>query len=74
MGTKRGRVILLESVLQPGNAPDFGKVIDLEMLAMPGGRERTADEFRALFANTGFSMTRIVPTQSPLSIVEAIVS
>ncbi len=74
MGTKRGRVILLESVLQPGNAPDFGKVIDLEMLAMPGGRERTADEFRALFANAGFSMTRIVPTQSPLSIVEAVVS
>jgi O-methyltransferase domain len=74
MGGKRGRVVLLESVLQPGNAPDFGKIIDLEMLVMPGGRERTADEFRGLFASAGFAMTRIVPTASPLSIVEAIVS
>ena len=74
MGGKRGRVILLESVLQPGNAPDFGKIIDLEMMVMPGGRERTADEFRGLFARAGFAMTRVVPTASPLSIVEAIVS
>ncbi len=74
MGGKRGRVILLESVLQPGDAPDFGKIIDLEMMVMPGGRERTADEFRGLFASAGFAMTRIVPTASPLSIVEAIVS
>ena len=66
-----GRVILLESVLTPANQPDFGKLIDLEMMLMPGGRERTADEFRALFARAGFAVTRIVPTKSPLSIVEA---
>lgn len=71
MGDRRGRVILLESVLQPGNAPDFGKIIDLEMLAMPGGRERTAEEFGALFAGAGFELTRIVPTTSPLSVIEA---
>ena len=74
MGGKRGRVILLDSVLQPGNAPDFGKIIDLEMMAMPGGRERTADEFRGLFASAGFALTRIIATASPLSIVEAVVS
>ena len=73
MGGKRGRVILLDSLLQPGNAPDFGKIIDLEMMVMPGGRERTADEFRVLFASAGFAMTRIISTQSPLSIIEAIV-
>jgi hypothetical protein len=61
-------------VLQPGNAPDFGKILDLEMMVMPGGRERTSDEFRALFASAGFAMTRIISTQSPLSIIEAIVS
>jgi hypothetical protein len=66
-----GRVILIESVIQPGNAPDLGKLIDLEMLMMPGGRERTADEFEALFAKSGFQMTRIVPTKSPLSVIEA---
>lgn len=71
MGATRGRVILLESVLPAGNAPDLGKIIDLEMLLMPGGKERTADEFEALFTRAGFELTRIVPTQSPLSVIEA---
>jgi hypothetical protein len=71
MGDKRGRVILLESVLQPGNAPDPGKLIDLEMLMMPGGRERTAEEFASLFGRAGFDLTRVVATGAPLSVVEA---
>jgi ubiquinone/menaquinone biosynthesis C-methylase UbiE len=66
-----GRVILLESVLLPANQPDFGKLIDLEMLLMPGGRERSEEEFRALFARAGYRMTRTVPTKSPLSVIEA---
>ena len=69
-----GRVILLDSVLTPANQPDFGKLIDLEMMLMPGGRERTEEEFRALFASAGFELTRVVPTQSPLSVIEAKVS
>jgi hypothetical protein len=71
MGDRKGTVILLENVLPAGNAPDFGKILDLEMLVMPGGRERTADEFKRLFAGAGFELTRIVPTRSPLSVVEA---
>ena len=66
-----GRVVLLESVLLPRNQPDFGKLIDIEMLLMPGGRERTEEEFRALFDRAGFTPTRIVPTESPLSVIEA---
>ena len=66
-----GRVILLESVLQPGNTPDFGKLINLEMLLFPGGRERTEAEWASLFRRAGFELSRIVPTQSPLSVVEA---
>ena len=65
-----GRVILLESVVAPGNQPDFAKLIDLEMLLMPGGRERTEQEFRDLFARAGFELTRIMPTKSPLSVIE----
>ncbi len=67
----RGRVILLDSVLQPGNDPDLGKLIDLEMMMMPGGRERTADEFRALFDGAGFELTHIARTESPLCVIEA---
>ena len=70
MGARSGKVILLESVIAAG--PDFGKFIDIEMLNLPGGRERSANEFRALFAGAGFEMTKIVATKSPLSVVEAV--
>ncbi len=70
-GTANGRVLLLDSVIPAGNEPDLGKVIDLEMLTYPGGRERTAAEFEALFARAGYQVRRIVPTEAPLSIVEA---
>jgi hypothetical protein len=53
--------------------PDVGKLIDIEMLLMPGGRERTAEEFASLFERAGFELTRIVPTESPPSVVEAVV-
>jgi hypothetical protein len=70
-GKPEGRVILFESIIQPGNTPDFGKLIDVEMLMMPGGKERTEVEYRELFAAAGFEVTRIVPTESPLSVIEA---
>nr|AHE14572.1 N-methyltransferase MarM [uncultured bacterium] len=66
-----GRVALVEMVIPAGNTPFFGKIVDLEMLLI-GGRERTASEYRALLASAGFELTRIVPTQSPLSIVEGV--
>jgi hypothetical protein len=68
---KDGRVLLVESVIPIGDEPGLGKVIDLEMLVMPGGKERTEAEFRALFDRAGFTLTRIVPTKSPLSVIEA---
>jgi hypothetical protein len=72
MGDKGGTVVLLESVIPDGPVPDFGKFIDIEMLAMPGGLERTAEEFRALFNSAGFELKDIYATKSPLSVVEAI--
>ena len=71
MGAKSGKVILLEGVLAPGNEPGLGKVMDLEMLFLPGGRERSAEEFRALFDRAGFDLVRIVPTASPVCVIEA---
>lgn len=66
-----GRLILIESVVAAGSQPDFAKLIDLEMLLLPGGRERTEQEFRDLLSGAGFTLTRIVPTKSPLSVIEA---
>lgn len=70
-GTPHGRVILIEAVIPSDNAPHMGKMIDLEMMVMPGGRERTEAEFRSLFARAGFSQTRVVPTHAPLWVVES---
>jgi hypothetical protein len=70
-GKPAGRVILLEAVLQPGNQPDFGKMMDLEMLMLPGGKERSEAEFAALFNSAGFALARVVPTKAQLSIIEA---
>jgi hypothetical protein len=66
-----GRVLLVESVITPGNGPDFGKLLDIEMLVSPGGKERTAAEYDELFARAGLKLRRIVPTKSPYSVIEA---
>lgn len=66
-----GRVLIVDSVIPPGNAPHPGKLLDLEMLISPGGVERTTAEFETLLTNSGFKMTRIIATPSPVSIVEA---
>ena len=66
-----GKLILIEAVVPSSNEPHFSKFIDLNMLVMTGGRERTEDEYRTLLAAAGFNLTRIVPTPSPMSVVEA---
>jgi hypothetical protein len=70
LGSK-GKVVLLEAVVPPGNQPHPSKMIDIEMLFFPGGRERMEQEWRDLFAGAGFRLSRIVPTKSPLSVIEA---
>jgi C-methyltransferase len=64
-------MLLVESVI-PSHDRDFPtKWADLEMLVGNAGRERTAAEYRSLLQHTGFHMTRVVPTVSPFSLVEA---
>jgi hypothetical protein len=69
--SKKGRVLVVESVIPPGNGPDRGKLADMQMLIM-GGRERTKQEFAAVFRAAGLKLTRVVPTKCPLSIVEGV--
>ena len=64
------KLLVIESVIPPGNQPFHGKFLDLVMLLIPGGKERTESEYRALFERAGFELTRIVPTGSEVSIVE----
>ena len=69
----RGKVLIVDPVVPPGNVPHYGKLLDLEMLVLtPRGRERTKIEFTRLLRSAGFRLSRVVPTKSPLSIVEAV--
>jgi hypothetical protein len=54
-----------------GDEPHLTKSIDLVMLAMQGGKERSADEPEQLLSSTGFTLDRIVATPSPFSFLEA---
>jgi hypothetical protein len=70
-GVDKGQVILLEGVVPPGNDPHPSKFMDIEMMVLPGGLERTEAEFRTLFNKAGFELKQIVPTKSPLSVIVA---
>src|SRR5579859_7195674 len=70
---KRGKVLIVDPVVPPGNTPHYGKLLDLEMLVLtPRGRERTKAEFVRLLRGAGFRLSRVIATESPLSIVEAV--
>ena len=66
-----GKLILVDCVVPETNEPHFSKFIDLNMLVMTGGKERTKEEFEQLLADAGFKLLRVIPTDVPTSIVEA---
>ena len=68
------RVLLIEMVLPAGNAPHPGKMLDMMMLVGPSGRERTEPEYRALLSKAGLRLTRVEPTDSAVSVVEAMIA
>jgi hypothetical protein len=66
-----GRVLVVEAVVPPADRVGWAKMLDLEMLMMtPRGRERTEREYATLFEAAGFRLTRVVPTTSPVSVIE----
>jgi hypothetical protein len=66
------RILVVDMVVPPGNEPHFSKFLDLEMMVFPSGRERTVEEFRKLFAASGLRLTRVVPTKSPVCVIEGV--
>lgn len=67
------KLLLVETVVEENdNAPSMSKLMDLNMLVMTGGKERTAEEYAELFEKTGFKLTNIIATPSPVQIVEAV--
>jgi hypothetical protein len=66
------RLLVVESIVEPGNGPSFAKLLDLTMLVIPGGQERTESQWRSLLARGGFELVRIVPTSADVSVLEAV--
>ena len=65
------KILVLEMLLKPGNKPSYGKIFDLQMLIGPmGARERTTDEYKALFEKAGISFKGRISMASPLSVFE----
>ena len=70
---KHGRVLVCEMVVSDEPGPTPAKLLDIEMLVMTvGGKERTPEEFRELFASSGLRLNRIVATDRPISVIEAV--
>jgi hypothetical protein len=64
------RLLVVESVIPPGNDFFFAKFLDLTMLTTPGGKERTEEEYRELYQASGFRLARMVPTKADVSVIE----
>jgi hypothetical protein len=69
-----GRLLLVEMVLPPGDAPHPGKILDMTMLVSMGGQERTEVEYESLLSKAGFRLMQVMPTSSAASILEAMVA
>jgi hypothetical protein len=70
--TNNSKLLIIERVIPPGNEAHFGKMVDIEMLTLTGGRERTEDEYQTLLRSFGFELKFIRPTSTAHDIMEAI--
>ncbi|HLW82412.1 MAG TPA: methyltransferase [Candidatus Acidoferrales bacterium] len=69
---KDGALLLVEWNLSDGPEPSPAKFVDIAMLVLTGGRERTPDEYRDLFAAAGFRLNRVTPTPTGMAVIEAL--
>jgi hypothetical protein len=65
-------LLVLEQVMAGSPGPHPSKVLDIVMLTLTGGRERTQEEYARLFDAAGFRLERVVPTASPVSVLVGI--
>ena len=66
-----GRVLVIEMVIPDDNTPSAAQLMDLNMLAMLPGKERTATEYGALLSSAGLRLVEVLPTHSPMQVVVA---
>jgi SAM-dependent methyltransferase len=67
-----GKLLIVETIVPEGNGPSHAKAFDITMMLFPPqGLERTEDEYRKLLGTVGFAISKITPTKSPVSVIEA---
>lgn len=66
------KVVVVEMLIAEDGPPSPAPLMDLNMLVMLTGRERTAEEFGALFAKAGLRLSGVTPTHSPMAVIEAV--
>lgn len=64
------RLLVVERIVPPGDEPHASKLMDLNMLVIAGGRERTTAEYRALLTDAGLRLARIIDTGTAVSVLE----
>lgn len=69
--TEDGLVLLVERLLPAGGQPSDATLGDLNMLVLTGGCERTEAEYADLLRAAGLELSRVVPTRSPMTVLEA---
>jgi O-methyltransferase len=69
--TPQARLLIVEIVATAANEPSFAKLLDMQMLALSGGRERTEQEYGELLHDAGYHLMRVIPTRGPVSVLEA---
>ena len=65
-----GRLLIVEAIVKTDNEPSMAKDFDITMMILPGGSERTADEYKSLLNKSGFHLNSITPTASMVSVIE----
>lgn len=70
--SSQGKVLVSEQLILPGEQGTFAKLLDLHMLMEQRGRERTQEEFGALFEETSLRLNGVIPTHSPHWLLEGI--
>lgn len=66
------KVLVVDMIVPAGNEPGPAKLVDMQMIVTTGGKERSEAEFRELLSRAGLKLTRVIPTMSPMSIIEAV--
>ena len=70
--TPDARLIIIEAIIPGRNEVSIASLLDLEVLVMGSGKERTVDEFRDLFGRAGFELSRVIGTEEGVSILECV--